>query len=192
MAMIGELLGTIAQFVPPWVLAIAGVVVAGLMLPGFLTGLKVKRVKAMMRQTVRADDTRRRALQDDVLRMARGNGEILMALVREADKLNQPRLRDVALEELKKVDGYDLQARKLAEPADPTQRKREKKFGHPVEAAAFITRLLDNGAIEGAAEKLVEARAQFPDDAALAQLERDLEVYRAQAADSNTPATETP
>jgi hypothetical protein len=191
MAMIGELLGTVAQFVPPWLLGILGVVVAALMLPGFLTGLKVKRVKALMRQTVRADDTRRKALQDDALRIAQGNGEILVALVREADKLNQPRLRDEALRQLKRVDGYALQARKLALPDNPAERKRERHFGHPVEASAFIWRLLESGAVEGAAEKLDEALERFPDDPGLQELAEAIALRRAEGSESPTPV-ETP
>ncbi|MCB9677402.1 MAG: hypothetical protein H6737_20005 [Alphaproteobacteria bacterium] len=190
MGAIGELLRAIAQFVPPWVLAIAGVLLAFALAPGWLVGLKVKRVKAILRKTVRADDQARKALQDEAFALARDNGEVLVALVREADKLNQPRLRDKALKQLKKLGTHEAEVRKLAKPEDPA---RDRKLGHPVEAAALIATLLESGALEGARARLDEALKRWPDDPGLAALEARLHASESVGAGTApTPTPETP
>ncbi|MEZ4320394.1 MAG: hypothetical protein R3F61_23135 [Myxococcota bacterium] len=168
---IGQLLQTLGQLVPPWVLALLLVALGVAMAPGWLVGLRVKRVKAVLRKTVRADEAERRALQQQALDHAHGNGEVLIALVKEADKLNQPALRDRALKELEALGTHRDEVRKLKKPEDPA---RNHLFAHPVEAFVSIERLLESGATEAARERLREARRRFPDDPGLHELHRRL------------------
>ena len=169
MGAIGEIIGTVSQFVPTWLLAIIGLALVIALGPGWVTGLRIKRVKALLRKTVRAGGSERLNLQQQALDLALGRGEVLLALVREADKLNQPRLRDRALKKLARLGTHADEVRKLSKPTDPG---RDRQIGHPVEAAVLVERLLENGAIEAAREKLREARRRFPDDADLASLDQ--------------------
>lgn len=166
---IGQLIADIGKFVPPWLLGILIAVLLVLAAPGWLTGLKVKKVKAILRQTTRADETERKALQQQALDVAQGKPEVLVALVREADKMNLPRLRDRAMKALKKFPSHADVVRQMKKPADP--QKLKGSFGHPVEAAVRIRTLVENGAVELAREKLAEANAKFPGDPELAELQ---------------------
>lgn len=173
--MIGELLQTLVAFVPPWLLATGVALVALALAPGWIEGLRVKRVKALLRRTVRADDAARTVLIDEALALASGRAEVLAALVREADKLNQPGLRDRALASLASLGTHPDLVRQLRAPADPTQ---DRRFGHPVEAAVSIERLLEVGAVAAAEERLREALRRFPKDEGLLAL-RDRLAHRA-------------
>lgn len=161
MGMIGELIGTIAAFVPWWVLVIAAVVLGGLAAPGYFVGLKVKKVKARMRKTVRADEAERAAIQREVYELAKDSGDVLVALAKEADKLNQPRLRDRAVQRLRKLGTHPDEVRKLTGPTDP---REDKRLNHPLEAAAAVRALIEVEAWEAAKARLDEAQARFPDD----------------------------
>lgn len=173
MGMIGELIGTIAQFVPTWLLAIGVAVTAMLLGPGILTGIRVKKVKALLRRTTRSESNEEReGYIAEALERASGRGDVLVALAREADKMNLPVLRDQALEQLKRLGTHPLEVKKLTGPTDPTQ---DRRFGHPVEAAVSIERLLENGATEAARERLAEALDRFPTDESLQQLASRLE-----------------
>lgn len=178
MGMIGELIQTVSAFVPWWLLAGIAVVLGFLAAPGYLVGLKVKRVKAVMRKTVRAEGEERTQLQRRAWELARGNGDVLVALVKEADKLNQPRLRDRALGALRRLGTHPDEVRKLSGPANPQE---DKRHGHPLEAAAAIRALLEVEAWEAARARLDEARARFPDDPGLVALEDRITVLRAEA-----------
>jgi len=171
MGAIGEIIGTISQFVPTWLLAIVGLALVFALGPGWVTGLRIKRVKALLRRTVRAEGSERINLQNQALELSLGRGEVLLALVREADKLNQPRLRDRALKKLARLGTHSDEVRKLSKPADPG---RDRQIGHPVEAMVLVERLLENGAIEAAREKLHEARRRFPDDPDLGRLAQQI------------------
>ena len=172
MGMIGELIGTIATFVPTWLLVIGVVVVGALMAPGLLVGMKVKKVKALLRRTTRSEGDERQGYIDEALERAGRNGEILLALAKEADKMNLPALRDKALKRLDRLGTHSLEVRKLRGPKDPTQ---DKRFGHPVEAAVSIERMLENGATEAARKRLTEALGQFPKDEGLNALRSRLD-----------------
>lgn len=179
MGMIGELIQTISTFVPWWILAIAGLLVAGLAAPGYLVGLKVKKVKALMRKTVRAEGEQRTQLQRQAWEVAKGNGDVLVALVKEADKLNQPRLRDRAMAALRKLGTHPDEVHKLSRPSNPHE---DKRHGHPLEAAAAIRTLMNVEAWEAAQERLDEARARFPGDEGLQSLGERLQQERGRSA----------
>lgn len=169
--MIGELLQALTLLVPWWVLAIVGGLAAMLLSRGWLEGLRIKRVKSCLRRMVRADDALRAELVREVLALSDGRAEVLVALVREADKMNQPALRDRALASLKALGTHRDVVRQLEAPADRTQ---DRRFGHPVEALVAIEALLEAGATEAARARLDEASARFPRDPGLRDLRERL------------------
>lgn len=170
--MIGQLIGDLAQFVPGWVLAIVVVVVLGLMAPGWLVGLKVKRQKALLRRVTRASGPDRERLIQEAWEVSNGRPEVMIALAKEADKMNLPALRDRAIDALDALGTHRDVVKKLRAPSNPMEQKR--RFGHPVEATVSIERLLEVGATEAARERLGEALARFPDDEALHALKERL------------------
>jgi hypothetical protein len=172
MGMIGQLIGDLAQFVPGWLLALIVIVVLGLMTPGWLVGLKVKRQKALLRRVTRASGEERERLIAEAWEVSNGRPEVLIALAKEADKMNLPALRDRAIRALKALGTHTDAVKKLEAPKNPMEAKR--RFGHPVEACVSIERLLENGATEAARERLAEALARFPDDEDLRELEIQL------------------
>lgn len=172
MGMIGQLIGDFAQFVPTWVLVLLLAVVGVLALPGWLLGLRVKRIKSRIRRVTRASGEEREALLTEAWLLAEGKPEALVSLAREADKMNLPGLRDRALDTLREMGTHDNVLRKLEAPKNPMETKRQ--FGHPVEASVSIGRLLDNGATEAARDRLAEALARFPDDEGLLELQERL------------------
>lgn len=165
---IGQLISDLGSLVPPWLLAVIIGVALLAAAPGWLTGLKAKKVKALLRQTTRADEETRTALIEQAFELADGRPEVLVALVREADKMNLPKLRDRAMKALSKHKSHADVVRKLKAPKDPTAKKGS--FGHPVEAVVRVRTLIENGATELAREKLGEALAKFPDDPELLEL----------------------
>lgn len=170
---IGELIGTIARFVPLWVLVPLLLVLAGLAVPGWLEGVRIKRVKGVIRRVTRAEPAARQALLDEAWELAVGRPEVLLALAKEADKMNLPALRDQAVADLEARGTHAAALKQLAAPKSPAEEKR--RFGHPVEAAVSIGRLIDIGATEAARERLAEALARFPRDEDLLALQESLE-----------------
>lgn len=173
MGMIGQLIGDLAQFVPGWVLVLVVVLALVLMAPGWLVGLKVKRQKALLRRVTRANGDDRERLIAEAWEVSNGRPEVMIALAKEADKMNLPALRDRALAALEVLGTHRDVVKKLREPANPMEQKR--RFGHPVEAAVSIERLLEVGATEAARDRLTEALARFPQDEALHILKTRLE-----------------
>jgi hypothetical protein len=170
--MIGQLIGDLAQFVPGWVLVLLLVAVGVLMAPGWLVGLRVKRQKALLRRVTRASGGDRDRLIMEAWEVAEGRPEVLIALAKEADKMNLPALRDRAIAAVEALGSHHDVVKKLRAPTNKMDEKR--RFGHPVEAAVSIERLLEVGATEAARERLAEARARFPDDEVLRELQGQL------------------
>jgi hypothetical protein len=173
MGMIGELIQTIMEFVPAWLLALVLGIGAIAVAPGWVEGLRIKRVKALLRRTVRASEAERTALIEQARMLSAGRAEVLVALIREADKLNLPVLRDQALVELKRLGTHGEVVRQLEAPADRTQ---DRRFGHPLEASVSIRNLVEIGAVEAARARLNEALVRFPTDPGLLTLRDELTV----------------
>ncbi|MCA9567203.1 MAG: hypothetical protein KC656_05150 [Myxococcales bacterium] len=171
MGRIGELIQGLEQIVPPWVLLAAAVVLAVLAAPGWVEGLRVKRVKARIRRMTRAEAGERERLLAEVWALADGRPEVLLALAREADKMNLPALRDRAIRDLEARGTHKDALRRLEGPPKPG----EHRFAHPVEACVSIERLLENGADEAARARLAEALQRFPRDEGLLALRQRLE-----------------
>ena len=173
MGAIGDLIRTAAEFIPPWALALIAAVVFIASLPGLRTGLRVKRVRALLRKVTRADGETRLQLLEEAWKEAEGHPEALLALAREADKFNQPSLRDRATKALQKIGGYELSLRKLnAKP--PAQ---DRAIKHPVEASVIIETMLSNGAVEAAKKRFREARKAFPHHDGWADLQRKIDEF---------------
>lgn len=173
MGAIGELIRGIALFVPLWVLVPVLLVLVGLAVPGWLEGVRIKRLKGTIRRVTRAESSQRQALIDEAWSLAEGRPEVLLALAREADKMNLPALRDRAVAVLEARGTHAKALKQLTAPKNPMEEKR--RFGHPVEAVVSIERLLENGATEAARERLSEALGRFPDDKGLLALRALLE-----------------
>ncbi len=169
MAMIGELLRGLVELVGPWPLLVVVVVAGVFALPGWLEGLRVKRVKALLRRVTRAEPAERERLIAEAWALAEGRPEVLLALALAADRMNLPHLRDRAVRVLRSYRGHADAVRRFEPPE-----RRGRRFGHPVEACVSIERLLDVGAVEAARERFREAEARFEGEACIEALRQRL------------------
>ena len=85
----------------------------------------------------------------------------------EALRLGLKAVYEEALAELEAAGHLEDRERLEKASKAPTQ-----AVGHPLQEAAAIERLLDEGLAEVARARLREARAKFPDDPDLAELEK--------------------
>ncbi len=142
------------------------------MAPAWLRSGRSKQIRGDLRRMVRADAPRCEELADRVLSRARSDRHLLELVVREGRRREQWALAAEALSRLR-VAPRAVQAIERLEAE--LQAKEDKVWGHPIEAAAIIERLLDARMWDGASEKLAEALVRFPGDADLAALTARLE-----------------
>ena len=171
----GAVLGLLKQLrellpTPVFVALVVLLILAGL--PAWMRSIRTKQLRSQARRVARAGTAvERRAAEDAALALADGKGLLLVALADESLKLNQ---RALALRVLTVLEETG------ASPADLPRLRREIHpekpvvAGHPLELAVAVRRLVDEGLVDVARERLSQGLARYPDDPDLQTLARDL------------------
>lgn len=162
----GDILDALTYLLPPWALAVLGIVVAAIVIPRQIRAMRKRRLEGAIRRMIRADPALRAALTEDVWRIAGQDGWLLADAVRTFRKRFLSTLADEALDRLRQVPGFHEEVRRLEEAAS----RETAPAMHPVEAAVRVRNLLDTGALEAARLRLEEALVQHPQDAELLAL----------------------
>ena len=170
---VGDIVQLLTGLLPPWAVALVVGAVLVAALPAWIRSGKSKRIRGDVRRMVRAEAGRRDRLEGDVLDRAGRDKHLLELTVKEARRREMRSLAERAMERLRGLPGADPFVARLQ--ADPPPKQPEKRWGHPIEAAAAIHTLIENGATAAAAERLAEVRARFPDDDELRALASRLE-----------------
>lgn len=155
----GEVLESLGQLLPPWVVATVAFVLLVAVLPAWVDNVRSKQVRGAVRRMVRASDQGRLDLAERAMRLAGRRPTRLTALVEHAHRYQQLDLRRRGLAMLQRVDPAGAE-HLLA----TIERDRPKQVFHPLEVVVRVERLLDEGMIDAAAARLDEALARYPDD----------------------------
>ena len=135
-------------------------VLAMLLLPGWLFAMRTKQIKGLIRRRVRAAPDTAEELAREALAIAAGRGPLLIALGREAIRMHQRDLWNLAKEELV---GFPEHAAELQELEASIGRESQPLL-HPLEVLMTVRRLTELGMLDAAQARLNEAIARFPND----------------------------
>ncbi len=181
-----DLIKGLLVVMPPWAVALLVGLIALAALPGLRFSLRTKRVRALVRQLVRAEPLRRRQLEEALFATAGTHPDLLATAARDARRRNLLAVHAEAMRRLAQTPrGHRLAAAVRAEftaddapPADPLLR------------LASVRAALDAGTPEVARARLVEARAAFPNDPRLAALDEALRAAETAAAEAAPTASD--
>lgn len=163
-----QLVKGLAAFVPFPVL-VGGIVLAAVLgLPGFLKNIKSRQIRGAIRKVARATtrDTRKVA-EDATMAIAATDPHLLLQVAEESLRLNQRGLCERAVKGLEETGELHLHARRLRGELSP----KAESHDQAIDALVAVRRLLDGGLTAQGRARLAEARARFPDDADLRDLE---------------------
>lgn len=147
------------MLLPPWAVLAVFVVVLLLAVPAWLDNMRIKQIRGTVRRMVRAEPDQREKLGRDALWLASRRVKRVVALVEASIQYDQRALQSEALALL---DGVSPQeARRLRSKLAP---EAEKKVLHPLEVVVRVERLLAEGMVEAARDRLEEGLARHPDD----------------------------
>ena len=163
-----QILGTL---LPPWALALLGVLIAIIMGPAWFDGVRSKQVRGRIRKLLRAESPDRARYADEALALAGERPRRLVTLVREAHKYGLRDLRDRALTRLHATGRAVEDVRVLKKLV----KKDKQKLRDPLQGVVRVEHLLDAGLPVGAEEALAEALAQHPTDPDLLALRARVE-----------------
>ncbi len=173
---VGDIVQLMANLLPPWAVGLIVGTIVLMALPAWVRSGKGKRIRGDIRRMVRADLGRREELHRDILARAGRDKHLLELIVKEARRREHFALSGDALERLRSLPHSEDFVERCEAPPKPE--KPEKRWGHPIEAAAAIQTLIDNGAYAAAETRLAEVRERFPADADLAELQQSLGQHR--------------
>ena len=161
---IAELIG---QMVPPWLLApLAGLILLAA-LPFWLQSMRSKKISARVRRLVRAEGEARVQLCQEIFEIAGDRPSLLVTAIGQAIRYDQRDLRDQAIVRLEATGkgAEDLvHIRKKLEP-------ERKPVAHPLEVAVGVERLIEEGMLETARQRIAEGLVRYPGDPDLQALE---------------------
>lgn len=173
---VGDVVQLLANFLPGWAVAVIVGVVMVIALPAWIRSGKSKKIRGDIRRMVRAEGERLTELHQAILGRAGDDMHLLEFIVKEARRREQHRLVADAMERLQGLPGSLEFIRRL--DAEPPPTPNDRRWGHPIEAAAAIQTLIDNGAHAAAEARLDEVLRRFPDDEELAALQGRLAAAR--------------
>lgn len=166
-----DMLDALGMVLPPWAVGLVLACIAALMVPGYLYWVRSRRVKGLLRALGRAStDPQRARLADEAMALATGRPRVLVALADDAHRLGMNVLRDRAMAELQVSGAAPEDFRRLLRLV----RRDAPPPMHPVEEAVFVERMITEGLLAAARQRLEPARARFPEDPELAELEARL------------------
>lgn len=159
MAGLGTLFQALQAMLPPWALALVGVVFAVWFARGFRFRTRSRQIRGLIRRRVRASPLEAEALLQHALRVAGDDATLLGEVAREARRRTQPDGWLRALARLEQVPGGPAEVARV--------RRLEGLDPKPLDAheeADRVANLLDQGLADAARARLDEARARFPAD----------------------------
>ena len=178
MRMILDMLTTVRGMLPDWAFTVLVGVLLAVLIPAWLFWLRSKQIKGVLRRWGRADDVEERtALADEAFRLTGGRGRLLVALMDEAHRLDYRPIWTRALEELERTGQCPQDVARIR--AKITVERPPAL--HPVEEAVHVERMLGEGLLEPAWERLAPALERFPDDPDLIDLRDRIAAARSEA-----------
>ena len=136
------------------------VFIAVLMLPGWLFAMRSKQIRGLIRRRVRATPEEADALARQAIALTGGKGPLLIALGREAIRMHQRDLWNMAREQLSTLHDYNAELQEL----EASISRSSQPLLHPVEVLMTVKRLTKLGMLDAALTRLEEALTRFPDD----------------------------
>lgn len=160
----------IGQLVPTWLMIPIAIGLGLLALPFWLRSMKSKQISGRARRMVRADPDLRSRLRREILELAGETPALLFTAGQQAIKYDLRDLRDVVLERLEATGKAPEDVAHLRSKIEP----EKKPIPHPLEVAVNVERLLEEGMIDTARQRLAEALDRYPDDPDLQELDRQV------------------
>jgi hypothetical protein len=165
-----QLFRAIETVLPPQVYIPLFAVIGVAAIPSWFYWLRTKQIKGQLRGMQRATGPdQREAHKRAAFELAAHKPRRLAYLADEALRLGLKAVYEEALKELAEGGHHDEHKRLEQASKAPAQ-----VAGHPLQEAAAIERLVAEGLLDAARERLRQVRARFPDDPDLAELEKKL------------------
>ena len=157
---VGDIVSLLTQLLPPWMMAVVGVVVLILAAPQWFHSMRIKQIGGAIRRMVRADASQRAQLSDRAMDLAGHHPKRLLAVAEQAIRYNQTSLRKRALDRLEQTGKLKTDLHRLRHLTKP----ETKPVGHPLEVVVGIEGLLEQGMLDTARSRLDEALKKYPRD----------------------------
>lgn len=167
----------VGQVVPPWLLGPLAVLLLLAALPLWLRSVRIKQIGGRTRRLIRAEGAERDALVQEIFDLTGDKPALLLAAVEHATRYGQRDVRDRAAAGLR-AQGAKLQDLELLLAKEKPE---PKPIPHPIEVAVNVERMLSEGMVETARERLEQARTRYPDDPDLDALWQRVQEARDQA-----------
>ena len=167
---VGDIVSLLTQLLPPWLMAVLGVVALILAAPQWFHSMRIKQIGGAVRRMIRADSPTRDQLADRAMDLAGHHPKRLLAAAEQAIRYNQTSLRKRALDRLEQTGQLKIDLHRLRQLTKP----EVKPVGHPLEVAVGIRGLLEQGMLDTARRRLDEALAKYPKDPDLIALKAKL------------------
>jgi hypothetical protein len=163
---ITDITGTIGMFLPPWALALLGVLLVAAAFPFWLNSMRIKQISGRSRRMVRAEHDERQRLANEILDLAGDNSTRLLAAVEQTTRYGLRALRTECVARLRATGERSKDLAQILAKEAPER----KPIGHAIEAIVTIERMLEEGLGPAARTRLDEALTRYPHDPELLQL----------------------
>lgn len=168
---IPDIIAGLRAALPAWAFALVLLGVAALAAPVYLNWLRSKQIRGKFRAYVRAIGNEHRArVAEEMFALANGRPRLLVTIADEAERLGKRLVLDRALTELEATGGAPEDLKRLTTKVKPDKPPPM----HPLEEAVHVERMLDEGLLPAARQRLDRALKRFPQDADLLELQARL------------------
>lgn len=164
---ITDILSTLTLLFPPWLLAALVVVVALYAVPAWYDGMREKQIRGLLRRRSRADGDLRQQLAQRATELAGTRARRVVVLATEAAKYGQHDLLRAGHAQLVAIGAHPADIRRVA----ALIRDEPKTHGTALEACVVIERMLEEGMLDTAKDRLGLSLSRFPNDPELTALQ---------------------
>jgi len=169
---IPQIIRTLEQLLPPEIYIPLFVVLGVAMVPSWFHWVRTKQIKGQLRRLLRSTEPGERAtFKARAFEFAAGRPRRIAFLADEALRLGLKPIHDEAMVALREAGGHVADIQRL----EAQTKVVAPRALHPLEEAIVIERMVTEGLVEAARERLAEVRRRFPDDPDLAAIERRLD-----------------
>ncbi|MCO4746084.1 MAG: hypothetical protein KC912_14910 [Proteobacteria bacterium] len=177
---IPDIIANLRAALPPWAFALVLLAAVALIAPSYFYWLRSKQIKGKFRAYGRAiGHEQRDAVADEMFALAGGRARLVVTIADEAERLGMKALLDRAMGELANSGAAKADVKRLR---DKTEREKPPPM-HPLEEAVHVERMLDEGLLPGARQRLERALERFPEDAELVDLAERLAIAEQEVED---------